>query len=238
MKAWKIALTVLLIQAILASGAKATSDSASVRSRYFNNMSDGTPTDQGKFYAERWLRWLKKYRAIEANPNLSAQILRLPPDPYEGRKGARALIQRTLKPKNYERQSSRVFILQLGVYGSHRSLSRFVKSYWPTLVKKDIYNRISKDFIAGVSSESVGKTEPLFSIESRLKGRRVYRLCYGIYASTKDAERDAAAMKKIISHSPLVISRDLTPSLIQNLLQGSIGDYTAEQLWEWSAREN
>src|SRR5688572_822274 len=99
MKAWKIVLTVLLIQAILVIVAKATSDLASVRSRYFNDMSDGTQTDQGKFYAERWLRWLKKYRAIEANPKLSAQILRLPPDLHEGRKGAQALIQRTLKPK-------------------------------------------------------------------------------------------------------------------------------------------
>src|SRR5688572_2009367 len=75
--------------------AHASTESAKVHSIYFRRASDFS-SDPSNNYAAHWRGWLQYHRAVGQVPGLRRHILRLPADPYEGRKGALRLIHSRL----------------------------------------------------------------------------------------------------------------------------------------------
>lgn len=195
----------------------ATSDSARAYSIYFWKMTDTGASVAGgvaNFYAHKWRTWLQYHRAVEKNPRLRRQLLQLPSDPYEGRKGALVLIHKHLSANFVKSQPSHVFVLQLGVYKTSAGISVFMRRQWPKVDRKSIYDTVPKDFRVGFSSEAIGKTEPIFVILEQ----PAMRLCYGIYGSIEDAKRDARQFKKFLGYQPMVKRQPLTAQLARSFI--------------------
>ena len=207
-------LTLSLTAAVLcpACPSGATTDSAQVHSVYFRRASDFTG-DTGNNYAARWRTWLQYHRAIERVPQLRRHLLQLPEDYDQGRKGALPLIHSRLPAQIVRSQPTGVYVLQLGVYRTPGSVASFLRQHWPKVAKRSIYEATSKEFRLGFSSESESKSEPLFLLAGKVGDRPAMRLCYGIYASTQDARRDAAQFRRWLGYEPVVVPQPLTAQL-------------------------
>jgi len=196
----------------------ATTDQAEAYSLYFSARTATGTSDVDNFYARRWRTWLQFHRAVEETPALRRQLLQLPKDHYDGRKGSRDLMHKKLSAQFVRAQPTNVYILQLGVYESMRGVNGFMKWHWPKVARKSIYDKSAKDFRVGFSSEANTKSEPIFLLSGKLNARRVWRLCYGIYASNTDAKRDAAQFKRHLGYSPVILQRPLTAQLARSFI--------------------
>lgn len=202
----------------------ATTDSARVYSIYFYGASDFTASADGgsDVYADRWRYWLQYHRAVERTPALRRDMLRLPQYP-DGPTGAVELMQRRLPVAFVRSQPTHVYVLQFGVYRNPKSMTSFLRSEWPMVARRHIYNRTRKHFRVSRASESeIGKFEPIFILHDNINSQKVQRLCYGIYASVEDANRDAQEFRRIWGYPPVVLRRPLTTQLTRAFIFDSV----------------
>lgn len=206
---------ILLLSAIawLCSPSFATTDVAYVKSTYFSNISDFSDDGSSETYARLWRKWLQQYRAIETMPSLKRQLRQRPAHYYTGRGRDLSWLYQRLPASRIRLQSAHIYVLQLGSYKNERGIERFMQRNWPRVSKKAIYAQTRKSFYIWANSEADTKRDPLFVMQAKVRGRSVFRLNYGLYASQQDAQRDAAQFKRYLGVSALVKRQALTGRL-------------------------
>lgn len=202
----------------------ATTDSARAYSIYFYGASDFTASADGGsgVYADRWRYWLQQHRAVERTPALRQDMLRLPQYP-DGPTGAVDLMRQRLPVEFVRSQPTHVYVIQFGVYRDPQSVASFLRQKWAMAARRHIYVRTRKHFRVAYASEGGrNKSEPLFVLPGNINNQKVQRLCYGIYASVEDANRDAQQFRRIWGYSPVVLRRPLTTQLARAFIFDSV----------------
>ena len=199
----------------------ATTDEANVTSIYFTQEVAFSGSSMGfstfETYAGLWRRWLQVHRAIEKERSLPRQLSRLPGEYHDRRSKALKLIHKHLPRRSIVAQPTHVYILQLGIYESRRGVANFLRSYWPKVAAKNIYEKTPKSFRIGQESEYSWKSQPIFVLPSQFNGKPCLRLCHGAYASPADAARDAKQFVRYLGYSPALLKRPFTAKLARRL---------------------
>lgn len=190
----------------------ASTDFAQVESRYFTtghtvDVTSGGLSRLSAGYAQRWAGWLKLHRAIQASPELRTMYGRRPAREEE----SFARLKRQISAAQLRSQSSNVYIIHIGTHRSPQLAAKWVQSIWPSAGTKAIYKTIPKSLYFQVFTEGDVKSEPLYVLPG--SSASAQRICYGMYASREDADKDAARLKKYLRIKPRILQRPLTAAL-------------------------
>lgn len=190
-----------------------SNDSARAFSKYFHASADTGAPYPDEFYSRHWATWLQYHRAVEARPELRRRFLSvsLPLDSPGGRLRTQSLLH-SIPQAQVRAHPTHVFVLDIGIRS--QDAVRFLRRDWPRVAAKDIYDSTPKSFRFGFSSERLVKSQPLFYRPRTAKNVNSYRrLCYGMYASREDAQRDLAQWLKYLRLRIVIMRLPLTPGL-------------------------
>lgn len=244
MRGWMIVGT-LLLAAAWASATVMGNSSATTRyftawqknQEYVDPGAERRPTRQQVIteVTGYWQLFLRAYRAIDADPALSERLAPNPPRLEVGTSDGTTTAMRAqfraqgLTDAAIDAQGTQVYTLQLAAYTQSATLRRFLQRIQGQpgdgfFDGTGIYRQTAKDFRLGYDNEFLNyKADPVY-IEPF---GRFTRVRYGIYASQRDAERDAAVWRSRYGVEPWITTADLSEALVGNVLWGALpGVYT------------
>ena len=192
-----------------------------VTGKYFK-MEDGRGSRPDDI-ARSWRYWLQVHRAIKGNPKLAAKFKRpidltallMEPDKEKLKKLG-------MKPTQIEFQPDYVYAVRLASHENPRSVADFVERHWlrKQMKKRKVYETVPKDLRLDVGGEVTARSDPLYSVHAAVQGRKVARVCYGVYESVADAERDRR-----------VLARHLGAGVKPTLMRFHVTGELVERVW-------
>lgn len=213
----KLFFAAVLTLIVGAQSARATTDAAHAESIYFSALDIGFTSDgSGRVYAEKWKKWLQLHRAIEKSPQLRAELRKKPASNWQDRSPNISTIYERLSEKFIAEQPTHVYLLQIAAFSDSRNLARFLGEQRQHKAIFPIYDQTHKDFKFLASTESDNYPSPFYTLP---RSRQISRVCYGLYASRRDAARDAARLQKA-GFTSFVRQSALTPEIAIGMATG------------------
>ncbi|MDQ3814296.1 MAG: hypothetical protein M3347_10140 [Armatimonadota bacterium] len=224
----------LLLCCIMASTHKVQATNAieaSVDSPYFKarkdiNMDGDDPYPAIIFYMKSYLQ---AHRAIHKNLRLAQKLTRQRPELDKFDQRQLQLKKLNLSQEQIQRQPTYIYTIHILTYIKRSTLHQFVDEHWlrNNLHKHRVYKSQSKKFLLFIASgDVVAKSDPLYLQSVRFKGRKMTRLCYGIYENQDDANRDRRVLERHLGQRLNIIRSELSTEIIDGAwLKSLIGTH-------------
>ena len=209
---------------------------ASVDSSYFKARKDINMNVQGGYPAIiLYMRsYLQAHRAIKQNSSLAQKLARQRPELDRTAHLSTQLKQLNLDLGQIQRQSDKVYTIHLLTYQRNSTLQQYVNQRWlkNELHLRKVYKSQRKAFIMFIpGGDLVAKSDPLFLEPIVSNGRKMTRVCYGIYEHQADANLDRRLLEKQLGQRLSVIHSQLTTEMIESAWLKSLFG-TNIQRWE------